>query len=382
MRSIYHAVRKILLIVAMVLIPGCLDSTPESIDGVNISVFAESFVEGELVSFQAGGNMPSKATYLWDFGDDSGSSGKNVKHIYQEEGKYVVTLTVVDDDSKIGIAEKEVDILYRNQKPIASLDSTYGGLGQSIKVNSIAFFDGGASSDPDGDVLEFQWDFGDGNSSSLLRPNHMYISTGNYTVTLTVKDPSNETSTAQTWVLVSIRTYTVDFVQNEITIPAFAGYTPDNYGAGSTTTETHLYPYNLTSVSYDLEWVEDEALDSPDNLLGTLYPDNFSLSVSTNYLFNLTETSDLGNLDLNFEVLSSTPTNLILSLDSENEVNKHLFQNGYTSAKGQGEWVTSITCNNAPSIVFGGELITNIDLGNDWILYVSYIYYEAIITEI
>ena len=377
MSGIYRTVRKIWLIAAMMLIPGCLDSTPESIDGVDISVLAESFVEGDSIQFMASGNNPNGAKFLWDFGDSTGSSGKNVKHTYADEGTYTVTLTVIDESSRIGVAKKEVDILYRNQAPVASLEATYGGVGQQVKVNSIAFFDGGASSDPDGDVLEFEWDFGDGAKSTLLRPNHEYTSTGNYTVTLTVTDPSNESSTAETWVLVNIRTYNVEFVQNEITIPAFAGYTAE----GATTTQNHNYPYNLTFVTYDLEWEEDEELDSPDNpVVGTLFPDDFSLGVSTNYVFNLSDNGTSGNLDIEFDVLSSIPDNLILSLGSEAEVRQHLFQNGYTSAKGQGTWITSITCNDAPSIV--PELFNEVDQGNDWILYVSYAYYESIITEI
>ena len=377
MSGIYRTVRKIWLIAAMMLIPGCLDSTPESIDGVDISVLAESFVEGDSIQFMASGNNPKGAKFLWDFGDSTGSSGKNVKHTYTEEGTYTVTLTVIDESSRIGVAKKEVDILYRNQAPVASLEATYGGVGQQVKVNSIAFFDGGASSDPDGDVLKFEWDFGDGAKSTLLRPNHEYTSTGNYTVTLKVTDPSNESSTAETWVLVNIRTYNVEFVQNEITIPAFAGYTAE----GATTTQNHNYPYNLTSVTYDLEWEEDEELDSPDNpVVGTLFPDDFSLGVSTNYVFNLSDNGTSGNLEIEFDVLSSIPDNLILSLGSEAEVRQYLFQNGYTSAKGQGTWITSITCNDAPSIV--PELFNEVDQGNDWILYVSYTFYESIITEV
>ena len=377
MSGIYRTVRKIWLIAAMMLIPGCLDSTPESIDGVDISVLAESFVEGDSIQFMASGNNPKGAKFLWDFGDSTGSSGKNVKHTYTEEGTYTVTLTVIDESSRIGVAKKEVDILYRNQPPVASLEATYGGVGQQVKVNSIAFFDGGASSDPDGDVLEFEWDFGDGAKSTLLRPNHEYTSTGNYTVTLKVTDPSNESSTAETWVLVNIRTYNVEFVQNEITIPAFAGYTAE----GATTTQNHNYPYNLTSVTYDLEWEEDEELDSPDNpVVGTLFPDDFSLGVSTNYVFNLSDNGTSGNLEIEFDVLSSIPDNLVLSLGSESEVRQYLFQNGYTSAKGQGTWITSITCNDAPSIV--PELFNEVDQGNDWILYVSYTFYESIITEV
>ena len=185
------------------------------------------------------------------------------------------------------------------------------------------------------------------------------------------------TSTAETWVLVNIRTYNVEFIENVITIPAFAGYTAE----GATTIQNHEYPYNLTSTSYDLEWEEDEDLDSPDNpVVGTLFPDDFSLGVSTNYIFNLTANGTSGNLELNFDVLSSIPENLVLSLGSESEARQYLFQNGYTSAKGQGNWVTSITCNDAPSIV--PELFNEVDQGNDWILYVSYTFYESIITEV
>ena len=71
---------------------------------------------------------------------------------------------------------------------------------------------------------------------------------------------------------------------------------------------------------------------------------------------------------------------MVLSLGSVAEVEQYLFQNGYTSAKGQGTWITSITCNDAPSIV--PELFNEVDQGNDWILYVNYIFYTSIIIEI
>lgn len=48
--------------------------------------------------------------------------------------------------------------------------------------------DGSNSSDSDGDVLTFHWDFGDGNSSSEQIPSHTFAQAGIYTVTLTVSD--------------------------------------------------------------------------------------------------------------------------------------------------------------------------------------------------
>ena len=50
-------------------------------------------------------------------------------------------------------------------------------------------FDGARSTDPDGDVLAFDWDFGDGSPrSSVARVQHSYTAAGNYQARLTVTD--------------------------------------------------------------------------------------------------------------------------------------------------------------------------------------------------
>ena len=355
------------------LFPGCLDTSPEKLEGIEMLSPSE-VIEGDSAEFLVHGSKPNGANYLWDFGDELGGSGELVNHIYIDEGQYTITLTVVDGQGRIGVAKAQITVLHRNEQPVSSLDSTYGGLGQTIKVNSLAFFDGGSSSDPDGDVLTFSWDFGDGNTGEGIRPNHFYESVGNFTVTLVVSDNGNLSSTSETWVLVQIRTYSISFSEQTITVPALAGYTAE----GDQTLLNHNYPYNLTSASYRLEWTEDEDADSEDSLGGTLRPDDFSLSVKTNYLVNLTENSTSGEMILNFNVLSSIPSNLVLSFGDVGEVDTYLFQNGYTSAKGQGDWDTTITCNNAPSI---GYLI-DLDNGNDWVLFAEYTFYTGTIVEL
>ena len=83
-----------------------------------------------------------------------------------------------------------------------------------------------------------------------------------------------------------------------------------------------------------------------------------------------------------FIVLNSIPSDLILSLGSVAEVNQYLFANGYTSAKGQGQWAAVITCNEASSITdLGLNSFLDTDDGNDWVLFVEYSYYNSIITE-
>jgi len=52
-------------------------------------------------------------------------------------------------------------------------------------------FDGSASTDSDGEIVSWDWDFGDGASASGELVNHTYNAPGTYTVTLTVTDSDN-----------------------------------------------------------------------------------------------------------------------------------------------------------------------------------------------
>ena len=63
-------------------------------------------------------------------------------------------------------------------------------LGNNIEaeVNEKIILDGSKSSDPDGDEISFEWDFGDGNKGSGSKTTHAYTKAGSYTVKLNVND--------------------------------------------------------------------------------------------------------------------------------------------------------------------------------------------------
>ena len=55
-------------------------------------------------------------------------------------------------------------------------------------VGELVTFDGGGSYDPDGFIVSYVWDFGDGSTGSGISCSHVYNTAGKYTVTLTVTD--------------------------------------------------------------------------------------------------------------------------------------------------------------------------------------------------
>lgn len=78
-----------------------------------------------------------------------------------------------------------------NQLPTADPGGPYAEeLGATVQL------DGSGSSDPEGPVVGWAWDFGDGTKGSGERPTHVYPAAGTYTVSLIVKDGDDASSAA------------------------------------------------------------------------------------------------------------------------------------------------------------------------------------------
>ncbi len=82
-----------------------------------------------------------------------------------------------------------------NQAPTASFTSDCTDLSCTFTSTS---------TDADGTISSYQWDFGDGNQSTAQDPSHSYATAGDYTVTLTVTD--NDAAADQTSSVVTVTT--------------------------------------------------------------------------------------------------------------------------------------------------------------------------------
>src|SRR4051794_13119336 len=123
------------------------------------------------------------ASYAWKFGDGSTGTGQTPQHTYAAGGTYQVTLTVTDDRGATSSFTQAVTVTApppANRAPTAAFTVS--------AKDQVATFDGSSSSDPDGTVASYAWNFGDGSAGTGRTVEHTYADAGTYQVTLRVTD--------------------------------------------------------------------------------------------------------------------------------------------------------------------------------------------------
>ena len=143
------------------------------------------------VSFDGSGSTATNATltaYNWSFGDGGSATGPKVSHSYTTAGTYTATLTVTDSkgltSGEIGTPVIVTSSTVTNKVPQAVISATPTSGSAPLTVS----FDGGGSTDSDGSISSYLWNFGDGSSATGKTVSYTYTTEATFTATLQVTD--------------------------------------------------------------------------------------------------------------------------------------------------------------------------------------------------
>jgi PKD repeat protein len=230
---------------------------------------------------QTSGSVDS---YLWNFGDGSTSTAKDPTHKFTSAGSFTVTLTATNARG----SKTKSKTLVVSQSLSASFayspSSPYAG--QTVQFTDTST----------GSPTSWQWDFGDGSSSTLQNPSHAYSNSGTYTVTLKVTN-STDSKTASNTITIK------PAVQADFT------FSPTNPNVGATVQFTDKSTGNITSWSWKFGDGATSTQQNPAHAYSVAGSYNVTLTVSDGTTSNsMTQTITVkANIVADFTYSPSSP---------------------------------------------------------------------------
>jgi PKD repeat protein len=188
----------------------------------------------ETVSF-SDASTGSITSFLWNFGDGSTSTAQNPTKRYTTPTTYNVTLTVFSNSGQTTVTKS---ITVRGSAPVTpNVNAAFDGPSTALAGSPVSFADRST-----GSPTAWQWNFGDGTSSTAQNPSKTFHAAGQYTVTLRA---SNATSNSLVSKSISI--------SNQIaTFRSLVSAVASTSGAGGTNWRTELSLFNAGSEGANL----------------------------------------------------------------------------------------------------------------------------------
>ncbi len=173
-------------------------------DTIVVSVEAQGIVadiqtnriEGNVpltIDFDASGSTYDQGqitSYQWEFGDGTKPKlgAAQISHKYTEIGTYTASVTIIGSDGSVGTAELLITV---REIPLSACFVSVFEEGEAPLETA---FDPGCST---GTASSYFWDFGDGSTSTLVKPSHIFENAGEFTVNLEITDSENTVSQAE-----------------------------------------------------------------------------------------------------------------------------------------------------------------------------------------
>ena len=142
--------------------------------------------QGQSVQFMDS-SSGSPTSWTWDFGDGTISTERNPSHIYSSPGFRKATLTIANGTTSKK-ASRTLTVMPNAAEATFVFSPATPGPGQTVQFADTT----------SGSPTSWQWNFGDGGTSSVKNPSHAFAISGAYTVTLVARDSSGSKQGSKT----------------------------------------------------------------------------------------------------------------------------------------------------------------------------------------
>lgn len=304
-------------------------------------------------------SYPDAATINWSFGDGGSmiglpvSQGRRVSHEFAGDGTFTVNVNLLSSGDPflktaprlLAVGSLPIDILGPNQDPVASFVAQDVLDENGAQVALAKRFIASQSRDPDGTIVRYRWNFGDGAQAEGETVEHTFSRSGRFPVRLSVTDDRD--ASAET---------TRNILVNTLPIASFSFTVDTDTGLIVTFDASASSDADGAIASYSWDFDDDSAegsgqsvthtYDVPDDYLVRLtVTDEFGASASTTRVVSLTGTEPfVRSVD---PVFGEVDTSVDFTIDGEN------FEAGATvrfALRGVGINATDVVVDNAETI--------------------------------
>ncbi|MDP3461225.1 MAG: choice-of-anchor L domain-containing protein [Bacteroidales bacterium] len=122
-------------------------------------------------------NLSQPVVYEWNLGNGTTSSQPSPTVVYDQAGDYTVSLKVTNEGLCESVAPESGMVISSFANPVAGFDPDPQAT--TIREPIVGFVNSSS-----GEGLSYEWDFGDGTTSTEAQPVHIYTETGTYEVVL------------------------------------------------------------------------------------------------------------------------------------------------------------------------------------------------------
>ncbi|MBI1341460.1 MAG: PKD domain-containing protein [Terrimonas sp.] len=235
-------------------------------------------LRAQFTDLSTAGSGNSITSWEWSFGDGAVSTQQNPSHNYNITGNYSVTLKVTNDKGCIKTVTKN-QFIQVSQGVTASFLNTSPNVCRppvDISFNNTTTGPG---------TISYTWYFGDGGTSNLTNPNHIYNTPGNFNVSLVATSSQGCTDSLVKGNAVVIDTIITDFTAPDsicvadsvhfinASIPTPLGSTWD-FGDGTNSSLAHPTKSYSTPGAYTIKLINNfnTCLDSVSKIIQVIPP--------------------------------------------------------------------------------------------------------------